>query len=204
MLRALVVGLAALAGCAHEVEPPAVARAYLEALARGDVARAHALSIREVRTTTPAAALSTLPGSTGLDALSAAAWTIELAGGRRLTVTREQDGAWYVDDDAVRARSLTDPRGAAMAFLEAALVADPRRTRAFLPDAESPRFADDAVLRAYLTTQHARLERVRVALGDAARRTAHVEGDQAQIPYDGRRALRLVRERGVWRVMDLE
>lgn len=203
MIRASVLALAALLGCAHEAGPRATARAYLDALAAGDVARAHALSTHAVRTSTPAAALAGLPPAERYHD-EGATWTLSLAGDRRLTLVREEDGAWYVDDDALHARGAEDPRGAAVAFLDAALAGDVGRARPFLPEGDALRFADDQVLRAHLEAQRGRLERARSALGDAARRAAVVDGERAQIPYDGRRAVRLVREQGRWRVLDVE
>ncbi len=195
--------LCASAACAHESGPRATARAYLDALAAGDVARAHALSSHAVRTSTPAGALATLP-SDARYADETATWTLTLGDGRRLVLAREEDGAWHVDDDALHAVGADDPRGAAAAFLDAALAGDVARARAFLPEPAALRFADDQVLRAHLEAQRGRLERARAALGEASRRAVVVEGDQAHIPYDGRRALRLVRAHGTWRVLDVE
>lgn len=204
--RAAALLLACGAGaCAHPTGPREAARAYLEALAAGDMAAAHALTAQAVRTSTPASALAVLPRD-ARPGDEDGVWTLVLADDRRLTLVREADGAWRVDDDALWARSVEDPRGAITSFFEAVAAGDLARVRAFLPEGggASGRLASDEALTAHLAAQRDRLERARVALGDVARRTPIVEGDHAQLPYDGRRAIRLVREAGRWRVLDVE
>ena len=199
--RGWAAACVALLGCAHAEGPEDAARRYLDALARGDVAAAHALSAQAVRTSTPASALAPL---TGAGAPAVEAWTASLDGGRRLVVRREADGAWRVEDDAVAAADPRDPRAAAAAFLEAAIAADLPRVRRYLPEAERARFADDAALQQRLAALRSRLIAAHGALGDPARRGVLVEGDRAQIPYGDHAALSLVREDGQWRVIDVE
>jgi hypothetical protein len=185
-------------GCAsaERVGPQQAVAGYLDALARGDHAAARAASIAEVRTSTAA------PRALSAGALEGAQWHVVLRDGRVLWLVQEQPGQWRVDDRLRLTLDTREPLGAARAFLAAALQRDLALVRRFLPEAERLRLADDGRLHAHLEALRGRLAQARAGLASAV--AAATDGDRAQIPYDGRRVLRLVREQGQWRVLDLE
>jgi hypothetical protein len=196
-LVALLLGPWLASGCASaaRVGPELAVATYLDALARGDHAAARDASVAEVRTST--AAPLVLPAG----ALEGAQWHVVLRDGRVLWLVEEQPGQWRVDDRLRLALDTREPLGAARAFLVAALQHDLVLVRRFLPEAERLRLADDGRLHAHLEALRGRLEQAQAGLAGAV---AATEGDRAQIPYDTRRVLRLVREQGQWRVLDLE
>jgi hypothetical protein len=198
-LVALLLGPWLGAGCASADRgggPERAAATYLDALARGDHAAARGVSIAEVRTSTFAPAV--LPAG----ALEGARWEVALRDGRVLWLVEEQPGQWRVDDRLRLTLDAREPLGAARVFLRAALQRDLALVRRFLPEAERVRLADDSRLHAHLEALRGRLEQAQAGLARAV--VAATDGDLAQIPYDTRRVLRLVREQGQWRVLDLE
>lgn len=185
------------AGCAavERAGPEQIAASYLGALGRGDHAAARGLSIAAVRTSSTPLALP--PGAS-----EGARWRLVLRDGRELWLVEEQPGQWRVDDRARLALDTREPLGAARTFLAAALGGDLALVRRFLPEAERARLSDDGRLAAHLDGVRGRLEQARAGLDAGV--VAVVEGEHAQIPYAAHRVLRLVREQGQWRVLDLE
>lgn len=194
-LAALLLASCTACAAAAPVGPEQAAAAYLGALARGDHAAARGWSVEPVRSSTEA---WTPPPAE----LRGAHWRLVLGDGRELWLVEERPGQWRVDDRLRLGLDTREPLGAARAFLAAALSQDLPRVRAFLPEQEQSALADDGRLRAHLEALRARLERA--AAGIARDVAAAIDGDRAQIPYGDRRVLRLLRERGGWRVLDLE
>jgi len=197
--RALLALFAA--GCAHPVTPESVAQSYLLALDRGDVAAAYALSSEDVRSATVAGAFSAMALPKTAPTTPAKKITLELADGRTLVLVRESE-AWRVRDEALTARLASDPRGAARAFLEAALAGDVARVRAFLPEDHAKDGTD--ILAGRLVEDRERYARAAHGLAAITDRAVVIEGDFASIPYDPRRTIRMIRQKGRWRVLDVE
>jgi hypothetical protein len=127
---------------------------------------------------------------------------LTLEDGRRVRLV-EQGGRWRIQWGLVALPRLDTPQDCLRTFLFAARghLSLLRRT---LPDAARRRLASDADLAEHLTRIRPRVEAVRDALGAGPWPEARIEGDLAWFGIGGGRTVRLRREDGTWRMLDLE
>jgi len=124
------------------------------------------------------------------------------AGGETVELVR-REGTWRVHDAPVPPIRFDTPEQALRTFFFAAR-GHLSLLRQTLPEAHRTRFASDAELGRHLHARAARIAAARDALLPLAPGTACIEGASATIPWGDGREVRLIRQDGTWRVVDLE
>jgi len=125
---------------------------------------------------------------------------VEFESGARLRFER-QGGRWRVQEGPLVLPRLDTPAAALRTFLFASR-GYLGLLRSTLPAEARARFASDAALARHLTDIRPAIEALERALPEDPH--FRVDGDHATLDLGGGRALRLGREEGLWRVLDLE
>lgn len=205
----------AMAACAGPgATPEAAVAAYGWALARGDAPAVQAASDPELGAPTAEALqrfLAKNPATVKRAADAARAdvrsveqrATVTTASGAVFELIRRDRGPWRVVDGPLPLPRQDTPEHALQTYFFAAR-GHLELLRDTLPDADRQRFESDAALGQHLYAQGARIEAARAALTPLRPGVACVEGDVARIPWGEGRAVRLVRQDGTWRVVDLD
>jgi hypothetical protein len=209
-LCAFALIASALVGCAGD--PQRTIDAYAEALRTKDAEQVWLLSDTAFRRAHDRAEVEAIlrdrPDEVerllrAIEAAGALRATIELEGGGRLTLVKEE-GGWRVSHGGLEPSSAETPEAALRTFFRAA---ESRRLdvlRTVMPEAFVAGFADDAALDAHLSAVKPRIEAAQKALPAIRPNMAQIEGDRAFIAYGAGKKVELVREGDRWRVVDLE
>ncbi|MEM1022724.1 MAG: hypothetical protein AAGD10_03985 [Myxococcota bacterium] len=126
--------------------------------------------------------------------------TVEFASGARLHLSR-RDGRWQVDDGPLVLPRLDSPAAALRTFIFASR-GHLGMFRSTLPSEARVRFRSDAALARRLTELRPSIQALAEALPPEP--VFLVEGDEARLALGEGRVVRLRREEGGWRVLDLE
>lgn len=197
--------------CAH-AGPEDTLDAYARALEAGDAEAVYALSDPETQATLDPADLARFMAKNPATVRRAATALRDRHEVGRVTVRSSRgdvfelvrvDGEWRVAEGPLPVPRLDTPEHALATFFFAARghLSLLRRT---MPASDRARFASDARLGAHLHAEQPRIEAAREALEPLRPGMARIEGELAEIPWGEGRAVRLAREDGAWRVVDLE
>jgi hypothetical protein len=205
---AVAIGLAVLAGCAET--PRSALSDYRAALAQRDAKAIWERSSAARRAEVSPEDLAAVLGAPETAALVAelAEPQVEkaeliLASGRKVVLVREA-GRWRIAEGGADRLVAATPVGAVLGFFAAVAANDLPAIRSRIPNAAAARFTDDAALVAHLERIKPRIEAAKNELAPLGAKQAWIEGDRAEIAYGSSKAVRLVREDGRWRIVDLE
>jgi hypothetical protein len=212
--RAAALFVAAFAsGCVRDPGPRDTLAAYREALLRKDaeaIAKLEASSLRADHDIDAIRAqllghpelASSLARELGEDAEIETAELV-LESGRRVRLVRES-GAWRVLEGGIDRSLPATAIGALSGFFGAIDRDRMDELRSFIPDEHQATFAQESALRAHVQRERERIAKVRAALGPLEAKEAIVSGDEAEVPYGEGKSVRMLRQGGTWRVIDLE
>jgi len=213
--RGVVTAAALVSGCAHAPAAPGAALAQFgEALARGDLRAAYAMTSEDLQRRVPFQAFAAGfqgpaadPASLGRRIASEAERVaprveVELAAGERVPLVFEE-GRWRVDGPVYEAWGQETPRAALRTFVRAL---DARRYDVLLrlvPDRVRGGLTAER-LRSFWEESDADVHRRLLAKVRAAAAAPLVEaGDEAHAPLADGGEVRLVREPGGWKIAGL-
>lgn len=217
-LVSVFVGGCGLSPSSRAAAPPQhILRAYADALARGDAARAYALLDASDRRAIDPQAYARIVARDAAEARELAARLahapparvsaqIELDDGTELSLAFE-DGGFRVVDPLTRFYGQATPREALRSFVRAVEHSRWDVLLALMPTIERGSL-DAAELARLLTARREELTRMTALLAEALRGrplpVIEVVGDRATMPYGESFTARLVREDELWKVEDPE
>jgi hypothetical protein len=199
------------AGCAHRADSPtAIVAAFGDALARGDLRAAYALTSDGFRARMPFEAFAAPLDAPGTAALGreladnvrrAPRVRVSLSLGDEMPVALEH-GGWRIDGGGIDPWDQSTPRAALRTFVRAVDMHRYDILLRLIPDRYRPGLDTDK-LHAFWegerrSENRAVIERVRAALGAAITES----GDEARLRTGPDRLVRLVCEEGRWKIDD--
>lgn len=206
---ALSLGLFGVAGCKHAASPEAAADQYRRAWKQGDADTLWKLSdasfrgrVGEARLRAFLAEAPLLVPSTATATVVMVSARISYADGVTLELVHEGE-AWRVRAGGADPDQEAEPLGALRRFLAAVLAGDLETVRRFMPAQALASFGRDEDLLRHLVSEQGRARDLlhRLSAGPVDRTG---QGEQVELRYAPGRAVRLAREAGTWRVLDLE
>lgn len=203
MKRAVLL-FVSLAACTTP-GPERTLEAYQEAVRNKDWARVHELSDQTTRSILSPDELGEAIESGGVvDATTHVGQrhVFELADGRRVVLVQEKDG-WRIERGAVTIARTDTPEAALRTLFLAVEQGRLDVIRSVIPTRHLEALADDAALRAHVERVAPRIRAAAEALASGASK-AQIDGDAARITYAEGKTVVFERERGTWRVLDIE
>jgi hypothetical protein len=201
----LLLVFTVLAGCSTP-GPERALDDYARAVREKDWARVHELSDRLTRSLlSPEELGAAIEGGAKLPAAQeyvGQRHVFELEDGGQVVLVREEDG-WRVERGGVALARTETPEDALRTLFLGVAHGRLDIVRAVIPSRHIQAFSDDAALRAHLDAIAPRVRAAAEALGEGARR-AVVDGDGAKLTYAAGKTVVFERERGAWRILDIE